>query len=125
MSRENHRLSESDIQTLIIAWLRTIGIFCWRNQSAGVFDVTNMKFRARTGVGDIKGTSDILGLLDDGTMLAIEVKTEKGRVSREQNEFINNVVSRGGVAFVARSLQDAQEKFARFVDGSGDIASQH
>jgi len=40
---------------------------------------------------------------------AIEVKTGIGRISPEQAAFINMVVNMGGIAFVARSEQEALE----------------
>ena len=40
---------------------------------------------------------------------AVEVKTPKGRVKAEQQQFINHVLSAGGVAGVARSVDEAQK----------------
>lgn len=56
----------------------------------------------------LKGVSDILGVLPDGRFLAVECKGPKGKPSPEQVEFIENVRKMGGVAFVARSLQDVK-----------------
>lgn len=58
------------------------------------------------GMGSKPGVSDILGVLPDGKFLAIEVKTPTGRVSDHQQKFIDKVNASGGVAFVARSLDD-------------------
>jgi hypothetical protein len=53
------------------------------------------------------GLSDILGQLKDGRFLAIEVK-RAGKVPTEgQVEFMGKVARFNGVAFVARSIDDA------------------
>ena len=55
-----------------------------------------------------KGVSDIIGC-KDGRFLAIEIKTEKGRVTPHQQRFLDRVNEAGGVAFVARSIEDVVE----------------
>ena len=42
-----------------------------------------------------------------GRFLALEVKTETGRVSKEQTMFLALVNKRGGYACVVRSVEDA------------------
>lgn len=53
------------------------------------------------------GGSDILGIAPDGRFLAVEVKTPTGRVSRSQVAFIDGVITAGGIAGIARSINDA------------------
>lgn len=55
-----------------------------------------------------KGVSDILGMWN-GRMLAIEVKRPGGLVTADQHAFINRVKTEGGIAFVARSVEDVIE----------------
>ncbi len=66
----------------------------------------------RFGVGG-KGGSDIIGITNEGIFFAIEVKTAKGRTSKEQEQFIEHIKSKGGIAGVARSTQDAVDLLAR------------
>ena len=40
---------------------------------------------------------------------AVEVKTPRGRVRPEQQQFIDHVLSAGGIAGIARSVAEAQE----------------
>ena len=54
------------------------------------------------------GGSDLIGWVD-GRFLAIEVKTATGVVSHEQKDFIDLVRRHGGLAGVARSIQDAKD----------------
>lgn len=55
-----------------------------------------------------KGVADILGCYQ-GRMIAIEVKTPRGVVKPEQEAFLKNVRAEGGIAFVARSVEDVIE----------------
>jgi len=55
-----------------------------------------------------KGIADILGIWE-GRPLAIEVKTKKGRVTDHQRKFLDCVRRNGGIAFVARSIDDVIE----------------
>lgn len=52
-----------------------------------------------------KGVSDIIGC-HNGRFLAIEIKTERGRVTPHQQRFIDRVNAAGGIGFVARSIED-------------------
>ena len=66
-----------------------------------------------------KGTSDIIGTWN-GRFLAIEVKKPKpnktypSKVQREYIEMINDL---GGLAFVARSVEDVIEQLPYAIDG--------
>lgn len=54
------------------------------------------------------GFSDLFGVRkSDGKAVFIEVKTAKGRPSKEQTNFINQMQSCGAVAGVCRSAEDA------------------
>jgi len=57
-----------------------------------------------------KGMSDIMGILKDGRTLAIECKSTKGTVKAHQHEFLNSISAAGGIAFVARSVDDVIAK---------------
>jgi len=52
------------------------------------------------------GCPDVLGQLNDGRLLGVEVKAPKGRTSPEQVAFLERIRAAGGVAFVARDLRD-------------------
>lgn len=74
--------------------------------------------------GLCKGSSDIVGwkpvtITPDmvgkkvAVFIGVEVKTPQGRVSKEQEQFIEHVNKKGGIAGVARSVQDALDLLAR------------
>lgn len=83
--------SEKEITRAIRSVLKGLGIWHWKHFQGGMTP--------------IKGISDILGCYK-GRMLAIEVKTDVGRVSDDQQRFIKRVIEEGGIAFVARSVDD-------------------
>lgn len=73
----------------------------------------NMKrifhWKVRQGLGCVPGVPDIIGVMPKtGQLLAIEVKTEKGKMDKKGNQerFINNLQKDGAICFIARSVQD-------------------
>lgn len=75
-------------------------------------DYLNIKrifhYKAWQGMMSKKGVSDIIACYK-GRFIAIEVKTEKGRVSDAQQQFLEAVTASGGVAILARSVDDVIE----------------
>ena len=108
---------EKNIENQILNFLKLRGIFCFKNQSVGIFDPRKKIYRKNHNPHHIKGTSDIIGILPNGVFLAIEVKRNnpKTYASKEQKEFIQNINDRFGVAFVARSIQDVEEHLKDFL----------
>lgn len=93
--------SESVVLKQCLDYLKLKGIYCWRNNT-GACKSGNRYIR----YGFI-GSSDILGILPDGRFLAVECKrTKGGRVSEAQHEFLSKIASNGGVAIVAKSVDD-------------------
>jgi len=109
---------EKLIENQILTYLFKRGIFVWKNQSVGIYDPVKQIYRKNNNPFHIKGVSDILGILPGGRILAIEVKTEKGRVSPEQQFFIQKINDRGGLAFVARSIYDVEKELANHDSGN-------
>lgn len=80
---------------------------------------TCMIFRANVGAGCTKdgryfstglpkGFSDLFGhRKSDGRAFYIEVKTAKGRLSKEQANFLDKMQKNGAVAGVCRSAEEA------------------
>lgn len=61
--------------------------------------------------GLIEGSSDLIGWSANGRFLACEVKTANGKPTEKQVDFINAVKAAGGVAFIARSNEDAIKQY--------------
>jgi hypothetical protein len=105
---------EADIQAGILEWLKLNRVFCWRNNT-GSFA---REYRTQDGTwkrtffrAGFAGSADILGVLPGGRFLAIEVKRPRcGTLSLQQKDFLDAVNERGGLAFVAISLEDVEEQ---------------
>lgn len=103
------RTPEGQIKYDICEWLSLQPrCFFYVTQSQGIWDPRRRCFRKNNGKYNRKGVSDIAGIWQ-GRPLYIEVKAPKGTVRQEQLEFIEEVHSHGGIAFVARSVQDVIE----------------
>jgi predicted RecB family endonuclease len=63
------------------------------------------------------GVADILGIMKDGRLLAIEVKSPTGRLSPHQQTFLGETTARGGLTFVARSVEETEQRLAEAVRG--------
>ena len=95
-------LTETDIMRRI---LRDLGsrpdMRLWR-QSSGV------AFRGTAAIRfGINGCADLSGILHDGRRVEIEVKTAKGRQSKQQRAFEFMIARFGGIYLIARSTEDA------------------
>lgn len=101
---------ERVIELEILHWLKNQGIFAWKCTSNGFFDTKRKCFRKQVNPFAINGQTDIMGVLANGRILCIEVKSKRGKVSDEQLFFINRINEKGGLAFVARSLDQVKEK---------------
>ena len=119
-------ITEKQIENQILAYLRVMKIYAWKSQTVGVFDPRKRVFRKSNNQYHINGVADILGVFE-GRFLAIEVKKPyiskktlrvKSRTQEElfklaspdQVTFINTINDRGGVAFIADSLEIVQEQ---------------
>ena len=56
-----------------------------------------------------RGAPDLIGQLTDGRILCCEVKRPSGKLRPDQELFLATVRNQGGVAFVARSVDDVKE----------------
>lgn len=81
----------------------------WR-QNSGTFTKQYGNKTHYIRANTAKGMSDIMGILKDGRTLAIECKSAKGAVKAHQHEFLNSISEAGGIAFVARSVDDVITK---------------
>jgi len=119
-SKKKKRVREKDIENLLLKYLNILpNTFAWKNNTTGVYDEKRGVYRSTKNKWAIKGVSDILGI-HNGRLLAIEVKTPSGRVSKEQQDFIDRVQQEGGIAFVARSVSEVRGMLAEFMEGDDD-----
>ncbi len=106
-------MSEANLMRQIQLAVSKAGHRIFRNNQG--FFLTQDGRKIRTGL--VNGSADLIGWLGDGSgrFLAIEVKTTKGIVSKDQRNFIDAVNKSGGVAFVARSVEEALENISKSI----------
>jgi hypothetical protein len=109
-------MKESQLQPLILLALSKAGCKVWRCETAGAWvgktiyrvgDTVTLADARMIQAGLTKGGADIIGISPDGRFLAVEVKTATGSVRPEQAVFIKVVQEAGGIAGVARSVDEA------------------
>ncbi len=95
--------SEAQIQSAITDWLTLAGIPFTVTDAAHVTinGVTRGRAKIRRGWPDVTAC-----LPPDGTLLAIECKSAKGKLRPEQVETIAQLQDAGALTVVARSLED-------------------
>lgn len=99
---------ESEVLRAVMRFLSINPAVAWvRRMNTGSFQIGTGP-KARWFRAGFVGCSDILGQMKDGRFLAVEVKAERGKVSDEQQRFIDVVRANGGVAGVARNIGEAE-----------------
>ncbi len=98
------KITEKQITNEIRRFLDFKKIYHWK-----VFQTLGVK----------KGISDLIGIMPlngkaPGVFLAIEIKTERGRLSENQENFLRSINESGGIGFVARSVQDVIDNLKNY-----------
>lgn len=101
--------SEANVMNDCMIALSKAGCLVWRNNTGVLPDKNGRPIK----FGLCKGSADLIGICPDGVFLAIECKTETGRVRPDQTRFIDAVRSKGGRAGIARNAQDALDIMRR------------
>ena len=109
---------ETQIQAAIIDLLLWSGVFVWRNYTGGIIR-GSYAGKVVMGPNPACGAPDILGVCPGGRLLAIEVKTQKGRISPAQKIFLETINTFGGFAFVARSVDDVERLMPEILAKTG------
>ena len=97
-------MKESELLSFAMSTLKNCGILCWRVQNQASMHQINGKMIMKRS--PIKGFPDIAGVFPNGKFFAIELKTEKGRLSPEQTEWITKLNMSGAMAIVLRSTDE-------------------
>jgi len=97
-------MTETEIQAQILTYLQYRGILATRNQS-GTVHVGGTWMNLGS-----PGWPDIIGCLPGGRFLGIEVKRPGGKASKEQQQRINQIAAKGGLIFLATSVEDVRDK---------------
>ena len=75
-------------------------IFAWRNSVGAAYNPRGRFVR----FGKV-GSSDILGVLPGGRLLALEVKRPGGRLTEAQADFLQQINTAGGLAVMIQDVE--------------------
>lgn len=104
MAIRNIQTKEKDIVNACIQYLVLKGYEVIRNNTgAAVIESNGRKRLVRFG---FPGSSDIIACSKDGRFVAVECKTEKGKLTEAQKAFLERIRKNNGIAIVARSVDD-------------------
>ena len=98
-------MTEADIMRQIQLAATKLGARLFRNNVGMATTNTGSVIRFGLAVG----SADLIGWSATGKFIAIEVKRPYGKPTKEQRRFLDAVVAAGGIAGVARSVEDAVE----------------
>lgn len=100
----------SDTTKAIIDYLNFLGHYVWRNQTVG--RVGGFAYSSKRGIGDI------VGMLNDGTHIEIEVKTGRDRASEYQLQHADKVHLKHGIHIFAKTFDDFERQFKQLLPRS-------
>lgn len=111
--------SESKVVKELMLELARWGCTCWRNETAGAWvgrtvytkgTEVSLRDAKRIQAGLCVGSPDIVGYTSDGRFVGIEAKRPGGgRVSKEQERFIEVARANRCVVGVVRSVEELRE----------------
>lgn len=104
---------EKQIENTILEFLKyKPGIFAFKVNTTGVFDKSRGRYRTLSK-HVVAGTPDIIACVSVkgvGAFVGMEVKSDKGKQSKEQKSFQQKLQTRAnGYYFIVRSIKDADE----------------
>lgn len=101
-------MKETVLVGQILDYLNYRGHFVQRTNS-GAIRIPNPNGTNRFVKLSQAGTADITGCSKDGRFLAIECKIKPNKPTALQDQYLSEIRKRGGIAFVAYDLTDAQQ----------------
>ncbi len=108
-------MKESELLTYALTCLKQSGLVYWRVSNGPVLHQLGGKMIMKKS--SIKGFPDIAGIFPNGKLFAIELKTDKGKLSPEQVEWITKLNMSGAMAVVLRT----KDEIAEFVAAASKI----
>lgn len=101
---------ETAIVGSCLCLLSFLGIYAWRNNTGALRNKNNRLVRYGK-----PGSSDIIGILPDGRLIAVECKTSIGKLSPGQKDFLEKIKENHGVAIVAHSSDELMDQIKNFI----------
>jgi len=114
---------ETKLMRRIMLDLTAVGCLVFRNECAGAYvgkvihkdnRIVTLANAQLITFGLAVGSADIIGIHKaSGRFIAFEIKTAKGKPTKEQLNFIEQVRAANGIAGIVRSTQDALDLLPR------------
>jgi hypothetical protein len=101
----NRQSPEKEVIKACIQYLTLKGYEVIRNNT-GAFVATGENGKKRLIRFGFPGSADIIACSPEGRFVAVECKSDSGRLTIAQQDFIRRVTDRNGIAVVARSVDD-------------------
>ena len=98
------KIREKDIQKSILDYLRFRRIFCWKNNTVGIYKKDTGHYIPSQSVG----SPDIFAV-KDAKIYGIEVKAKGGKLSEKQRKWAWDFEEAGGIYLLAYSLEDLKK----------------
>lgn len=94
-------MKESELQKIVLEWLKINRYKCWKNYLGPLFiKGGQMVKNPNSGQPDIYVISKKI----PGKLIAIELKSQKGKLSDKQKTEINELETAGVIVIIAKSL---------------------
>lgn len=100
-------MKESELLSFALTCLKQSGLVYWRVPNGPVVHTIGTKQIRKKS--PIKGFPDIAGVMPNGKFFAIELKSDKGRLTPEQTEWITKLNMSGAMAIVLKSKDEIRE----------------
>ena len=112
-------IPESAILKSCLARLDALGAFVWRQNQGAMTGEHKGKRRFMRFAG-ADGISDIIGVLPDGRMIAVECKRPGGKATVRQRAFLQRVAACGGCAILTDDPDEMEAEVRRFIEAGGE-----
>jgi len=96
-----YRVSEAEVLRGVYDYFHYRGGYCWRNNTGSVVIPGTATTKRRYVQFSEPGASDIIGV-HSGYFFGLETKTEKGKQTPEQIDWMNVIREHGGVYLLLR-----------------------
>lgn len=100
-------MKESELLSFALTCLKQSGLVYWRVPNGPVVHTIGTKQIRKKS--PIKGFPDIAGVMPNGKFFAIELKSDKGRLTPEQTEWITKLNMSGAMAIVLKSKDEIRQ----------------
>lgn len=100
---------EKEVEWECLTYLASQGWWPWKNPTIGVWDQQAQAYRRPSNIFCIRGAPDIISIGPDGTVIFVEVKSHRGKQSKAQKIFQDNITKRGGHYLLVHSVQELEE----------------